>query len=808
MKSNDAQETSFQSHSVDWLNRWFERIGGGAYHYRWAVLLLCAALLCCGAWAASRVRFDNSFKSYFDQNDPAYKAFLEFREVFGSDEISYILYQAPESTHGIWDLEVMQKIRDLTRRLKQEVPFVKEVTSLANAEFVEGVEGDLLVHDILEDFPETQPEILAIRQKILNKPIYINGLVSRDGRYGAILVEMEKASVDALEEIRFDPGKGDALENLYPQVTHDRIETILAMPEYEGIDFYHTGDVPLNASYNRISQQESTRLGIVSFAVIGGVLLFFFRSFRGVAGPLMVVLCAMLASVGFMAVFSWDMDLMFIMLPALLVAVGVADAVHLLSEFNIYFQKYGDRKAAVKKALFLVGVPCLFTSLTTMAGFASMSISPIKAIKHFAIYSAVGVGAAFLLSITLLVVFLSFGRRNKRPDTGDGKNRATRFAAAVLSGVARFNIRHKKLIISGFAAIFLISLAGMTRLQVDSNFITEFSKKAPIRQVTEHVDSVMGGSTSFSYVFDSGTLDGVTEPEFLKRMEALQREAEKKAVVMKAYSVVDMIKDINREFHNGDPSYYRIPDTQEEAAQLLLVYEMSGGEELDDYLSGDFQKARLELRCQAVATSQYKSLVDELDRFLVSSGAAKEDLPVLAGMGTLWLTLLDYITKSQIIGFLVAFSVIAVMMCVVLGSVRVGLLSMVPNLTPVVITLGLMGWAGIPLDYVKLLIASIAIGIAVDDTVHMVIRYRHEFVRHRNYQEALSAAMLGVGRALLVTSVVLVAGFLVFTGSIMQTLSDFGILVACTIAVALLADFLLLPSLVLTVKPFGEENTV
>lgn len=279
--NNDAHGYAFKTGRVDLLNRWFERIGGGAYHYRWAVLLLCAVLLCCGAWAASLVRFDNSFKSYFDQNDPAYKAFLEFREVFGSDEISYILYQAPDAAHGIWNMEVMQKIRDLTRRLKQEVPFVKEVTSLANAEFVEGVEGDLLVHDVLEDFPETQAALLAIRQKILNKPIYINGLVSRDGTYGAILVEMEKASVDALEEIRFDPGKGDALENLYPQVTYDRIETILAMPEYEGIRFYHTGDVPLNAAYNRISQQESTRLAIISFAVIGGVLLFFFRSVRG-----------------------------------------------------------------------------------------------------------------------------------------------------------------------------------------------------------------------------------------------------------------------------------------------------------------------------------------------------------------------------------------------------------------------------------------------------------------------------------------------------------------------------------------------
>ncbi len=794
---------------VDFLKNWFALTGGLAYRHRLAILLLCLAVLSVAVFFGSDVRFNNSFNAYFDEEDPTYTGFLDFREAFGSDETSYILYTVPQAEHGVWDIGVMRKIKSLTQRLEDDVPFVKEVISLTNAEFVEGRQGELLVHDLLEQFPETQEALLEMKARVLNKPVYINGLAGRDGRYGAIILEMEKASIDPIEEIRHDPEKGSDMNNLYPQITHDRIEAILSMPEYAGIEFYHTGDVPLNACYNRISQSESGRLAIISFLVIGLLLLLFFRTVMGVVGPLLIVFCSIFVVVGFVGLLSWDFDLMFIMLPALLVAVGVCDAVHFLTEYNHYLEREDNRKKALQQTFFLVGVPCLFTSLTTMAGFASMSISPIKAIRHFAIYSTVGVGAAFVLSVTLLAALLSFGRR--KPSRKGGKQEtktADTRLLIIMAGVGKINIRHKKIILLLFAGLFLFTAAGMFRLKVDSNFLTEFSTRSEIRRVTEFVDSIMGGTTSFSYVFDAGETDGVTEPDFLRRIEALQKKAEQSDIIMKTYSIVDLLKDINREFHDGDPAYYSIPETRQTAAQLLLVYEMSGGEDLEDYLSGDFREARLELRCRAVESSRYKTVVEDLDAYGRSiSGADRYAAPTLAGMGTLWLRLLDYITSSQIKGFTLAFCIIALMMCLVLGSWRVGLLAMIPNLAPIVITLGLMGWLGISLDYVKLLIGCVAIGLAVDDTVHMIVRYQHEFSVRGNYQEALNAALRGVGRALFITSVVLVAGFLVNVCSIMQTLVDFGLLVAFTISVALLADFFLLPALVLTIRPFGPERS-
>ncbi len=792
---------------MDFLKNRFASTGGSAYTHRWTILLICLIVLGAAVLFGLRARFNNSFNAYFDEDDPTYTEFLDFREEFGSDETSYILYTAPKAEYGVWDMDVMKKINALTLQL-EKIPFVKEVVSLTNAEFVEGRDGDLLVHDMMEEFPATQEELLVLRERVLNKPLYVNGLTSKDARFGAIILEMEKASIDPIDAIRYNPEQGNDMNNLYPQITYDRIEEILSLPAYADLDFYHTGDVPLNACYNRISQTESSRLAIIAFIVIGFLLFFFFRNIMGVVGPLLIVFCSIFVTVGFVGLMSWDFDLMFIMLPALLVAVGVADAVHILSEYNHYMEKGEDRKKAVQQTLYLVGVPCLFTSLTTMAGFASMSISPIKAIKHFAIYSSVGVGAAFVLTVTLLIVLLSLGRRrpnkNKQKNSGSAENRLLEKA---LAGISQINISYKRLILLIAGVAFVFSAVGMTRLKVDSNFLSEFSQKADIRRITEFVDRIMGGTTSFSYVFDSGQTDGVTDPVFLRQIEAVQKAAENKDIIMKAYSVVDMLKDINREFHNGDPAYYKIPETQQQAAQLLLVYEMSGGDELADYLSGDFRKARLELRCQAVESSRYKTVVDELNAFIRSlHGSEQFSQPTLSGMGTLWLRLLEYITWSQIEGFTLAFCVIAIMMSIVLGSLRVGLLSMIPNLTPIVITLGMMGWLDISLDYVKLLIGCVAIGIAVDDTMHMIIRYQHEFTRHLNYQKALTAAFTGVGRALFITSVVLVAGFLVNVFSIMQTLVDFGILVAMTIFVALLADFFLLPALLLVFKPFGPEK--
>ncbi len=788
------------------LNRGFAALAGWSFDHRWIVLTLCLALVAGGTALAGLARQDNSYEAYFDPSDPTYLAYERFREDFGSDEVSYILYHAPDAEHGPWNLEVMRTISQLTEALEDEVPFIYEVTSPVNAELIRGVPDGIEIVKLDDEFPETQAELLEFREAFLAKPMLVGGIVSADARYAAITIEMDRTSTDPLETIRLDPEGGDALPNLYPQATNTAIEEILARPEYEGIEFFHSGDVPLNSAYNEIIDDEFLSLTGVTMLVIALLLTLFFRSVVGTLAPLLVVMVSIIFSMALIGALGWSLDMSFSGTPTLLTAIGVAHSVHILSEFQRRFAALGDRRAALVETISLVGTPCLLTSLTTAAGFASMSFVPIKSIAHQGVYAAAGVMAAFVMSLTLLMALLSFGRRTRepRPETPMGKGGSA--MRRMLEAVARFDVRHRVPIIVAFSLLVLGAGMGMTRLIVDSNWLEDFSDRVPLKGITARVDEVMGGTTNLIYQFDAGEPEGIKEPAVLREIERVQQIAELDPdFVRKSYSIVDILKDLNQAFHGGDPAWHKLPETRELVAQYMLLYETSGGEEAEEYVTPDYQRASLELRLKLAMTSETAALAERIDAALDEQPLTASTVS-LTGIGALWLKLLDYIVSSQVQGFLIAFSVIALMMIAVFRSLGVGLLAMVPNLLPVVLTIGVMGWFGIPLDYSKVAIAGVAMGIAVDDTIHLVSRLRHEFGVHGTYREALFAAMTDVGRALMITSVALVCGFLVLLLSVLDSQALQGILLATTIVTALVADFLLMPALALTFHPFGPER--
>jgi predicted RND superfamily exporter protein len=384
----------------------------------------------------------------------------------------------------------------------------------------------------------------------------------------------------------------------------------------------------------------------------------------------------------------------------------------------------------------------------------------------------------------------------------DEKERAKggRLLNAALAAVASFDIRHRRLILAVSALFFIASIVGMTRLQVDSNFLSDFSDDVPIRDTTIFVDEVMGGTNSYIYLFDTGVADGIKDPAVLREIERLQAEAdEQRFIVKKTYSIVDLLKDINQSFHDGDPAYYALPESRDLVAQYLLLYEMSGGGEIEEYVSSDYARASLDVRCKWTASSATAEMAGNLSRYL-DAHPLEASSATVTGIGALWVELIDYITQSQIRGFLLAFLAIAVMMCLLFRSVRIGMLSMVPNLAPVFLTLGSMGWMGIPLDYVRLLIAPVAIGIAVDDTIHYLVRFRLELAGGPvNKVVAMERTIHSVGRAIVITSVVLAAGFAVSMLASFNPPRYFGTLSVVTILTALAADLTLLPVLLVKV---------
>lgn len=793
---------------VDRVDAAFSAIAQWSITYRRVVIIAAISLLAIGLYFASKARPDNSIEAYFDKSDPAYIAYMDYLEDFLSDEVSYIIYRAPQAPYGPFNIDIMRKVATLSEALRTEVPFVRDVTSLTDVEIIQA-EGDFLsVDEMRVNFPENQAQLLSLRDSEFMQPLYIGYLVDANAEYAAIILDMERTSTDPLSKLIYKPEDGEGIANLYPQVSDAKIREILARPEYRDISFAISGDVAMNSAYNYLLGSDTSYILLATLALIVVLSLLLFRvTLLGMVGPISVVLLSVVLTVGVIGALGWDIGLFFAMIPTLLCAVGVAQSVHILLAYQQAYSHGLNRNQAVKAALTKVGGPCFMAALTTASGFLVMAVSELRGIQEMAVYSSIGVLLTFLLSITLLVVFLARDTKVDETSNHTAKPMAINpTVIAIVHKVIAINARHSRAIIIVSALLLTGALVGVSKLRIDFNFLTEFKPHVEFRQHTELAEKVMGGILNMTYIVDTHRPDGIKDKAVLQAIDAFQHFAEQHPLVKQSYSPVDVLKDLNKSFNGDQPSFYQLPTQQDLIAQYFLVYEVSGGEDLSNFVYPDFSRAVIELRVEMTDASKINALVHLLDTYL-------QDHPIpnasvrKTGIGLMWVRIAEYIGNTQLLSYSLVFAMVAVFMCISFGSIKVGLLSMIPNLTPVIVTLGLMGWFNVHLDYMKLLLATIAIGIAVDDTIHLVTRYRNHFLRLGNYRQALDAALLDVGPALIITSLILVGSFSSYYFSNTTILASFGGLLSGAITMALLADLFLMPVLILALKPFGPEFT-
>jgi predicted RND superfamily exporter protein len=790
---------------VDRVDAVFGGVASWAVNHRVIVLLLSLLMLGGGIYFAGKVQSDNSLDAYFDKSDPVYLSYTEYLDEFLSDEVTYIIYRVPGRPHGPFNYEAMGQIAQLAQAFEDEVPYVRDVISLPTVEFIRADGDSINVDELMLDFPADQDALLKLRDEVLSRPLYVDYLINEKADYAAIILEMERSSVDPLEDIIYDEAKGNQLENLYPQVSDNKLREIMARPEYAGIDFFITGDVPMNSAYNHVFMEDSAIGTVVTLVVLAVLSFILFRvSLLGLFGPLAVVVLSIVMVLGMMGAFGWVLGLFFGIVPTLLCAVGVAQSVHILLEFQRAYAQTGDRKLSVKAAISKVGGACLLASVTTAVGFLVMTVSQLKVLSEMALYAASGVMFTFILSMTLLVVALASGKST--PVKADKKTRPV-VQPPILWLVERcisLNLNHPKALLSAGTVVLVFFLAGLSQVKVNFNFLEDFKPSVEWRQHTELAESVMGGILNVTYIIDTEEPEGVKDPEILRAIDRIQQFAETQPLVKKTYSVVDIQKDLNRSFHGDDPAWYRLPDDRNLAAQYFLVYEISGGEELQEFVGQNYSRTVLEMRVEMSGSAAITELLATIDDYIAENPIPNATVRK-TGIGLMWVKMGEYIADTQLIGYSLIFVMVAGFLCLAFGSIKVGLLSMIPNLAPVVVVLGLMGWLGIHLDYMKLLLATIAIGIAVDDTLHLVIRFRRCFMSCGNYRVALADSMRDVGPALVITTIILLGAFSCYLLSQLAIISSFGILLSVAISVALLADMLFMPALLMITKPFGPE---
>ena len=754
------------------------------------------------------IGLESSNESYFHPNNPTLIDYKAFREQFGREDR---LIVAVGSRAGL-NRMFLERLKAFHAALEERVPFLSEVTSLVNVRDIRGDEEGLRVEPLLGTLPATEEGLDRLRGRIMDSPLYRNYLISADGRTVAVLVEALAFSPEEDGEDLI-AGFGKAGEEFQP-AHQDRIplkpgenEAVLrevrkVVAEFDSPEFpLRLGGGPVfEAFFKEAMTRDLAVFLTLAFLTVGLLLFVLFHRLSGLLLPLLVVTLSLLSTLGLMAATGTRFTLPITILPSFILSVGVGDSVHILVIYFRRFDEMGEQAEAIAYSLGHSGLPVVMTTMTTAAGLFSFGTSGMAPIAHLGIFAGIGVLMALGYTLVLLPALLALWPMKQRGSHSIAEKRSGGLDR-ILEGFATLAIRHAWAIVVSSVLLVMLSLAGLSMLRWSQNFLAWLPPRLDVRTNTEFIDRELGGSIPLEIVIDTGDENGVQRPRVMQGLDALARSAmayrtqQDEALIQKSYSVVEVVKETHRALHENREEFYDLPASRELIAQELLLFENGGGKDLEHLVDSQFRKARLTLIAPFRDAVDYVHFVESISQEAPSILGQGVKM-VVTGTMTLFTQMLHQMMLSMTRSYLIAGGVITLMMMVLIGSIRLSVVTLVVNFLPILLVLGLvMGFSGIRLDISTLLLGSIALGLAVDDTIHFFHNFRRYYGEIPDTARAIRETLLSSGRAMLFTTLVLVAGFWLFMFATLQNNFNFGLLTGIVLILALAADFLLAPAL-------------
>jgi predicted RND superfamily exporter protein len=744
-------------------------------HPLWTILGVAALTLVAVAGIVDprsgepRIHLDPSLNRLMPEHDPQRVFYDRVRQIFGSDETLVVALVADD----VFTPEHLSSVIQLTERL-EEVEGVHHVVSLASALNIRASDGDLDIAPFLTEVPRDPAEIVRIREEALSNPIYAGNLVSRDGRATALVVYL----LDMSEREYIDRGIGEEIE-------------AVAEAESGDASVWITGPPHIKAQTSRVLLSDVRLVVPMAFGLACLVAFLSFRTARGVLVPAGTILIALVWTIGAMGWSGRSLNLVTTILPPLILCIGFAYTVHVISEYYVCARRAagaapGEDPRPVRDALAHVAGPVLLTGITTCAGFLSLVLSPLGAIREFAVFATLGTLFTLATSLTFAPAVLQLLPLPRRLGERSEGGTMDRIAVAL----AHFAVRRRSLIFVSAGAVALFAVAGITRIRVSNDLVTNFYPDAPVRQHFEAINESLGGSNPLYVVLEADYRNAFTDPANLERIRDLQEWLQALPDVGSATSVVDYLMLINRGFHDDDPAYLAIPETQSLAAQLLFF---GANDELENFVDSRRQTTAILVRSRIIDSGELAALVHRIEARLAELPPHLEG--TVTGNSVLVSRTVDSLARGQATSLSLAFVVIYAILALLFTSFRVGFVALLPNALPVVAYFGTLGWTGVTLDAVTGLVACIVLGIAVDDTIHYMSRFSVEAKRLADERAGTVSAMRELFRPVTYTSVALCAGFLVVTASHLRNQVHFGALAAFTLGFAWLVDVTLTPAL-------------
>ncbi len=747
------------------------------------ILLLILFLTGFFAYHARDVRLDSSVDSLLPKDDPEKGYYDEVRHLFGSDEIGVIGVIA----NNIYTPAVLQKIKRLTDEIKK-IPEVKDVFSLTNVQDIitsVAKESTLLVPDV--NAPHAALE--ELKNKLADQPIYLKNLVSADGRAAAINIFFANLGDDEF----FRRGVDDTIQALVDRENG---------PE----KLYYTGLPHFKVHSTRAMWEDLTLFIPLTLLLIVVALFLSFRSLRGMLLPTVTVVVSLIWTLGIMVLAGSRLSLGNTALPPLVLVLGTAYSLHIVAEYYELAHPGRPVNEVVRETLQATSMPLFIAALSTVMGFLSLVVNSIVSIRELGLYASVGISIAFVLSLVLVPALLALlplpARREEAFSPG---------ISAALRKLATLSSHHRRAVIAAGLLITLLFAWQGSSIQVGSDFQSFFRETDPVRQATEAINRYLVGSMTFYVAIDGEERDVIKKWDTLWRIKNLQLYIDSLPGVEKTISFVDYcelldrgIQEIPLEPPEGEivetlqpevkTTFWENPDQLKGVMRLVFLNATSVSSVVNH---PNYSRTIILVRTSLSRSSDIAALVDQIEAF--AQGHFPPELTVRPTGNLILLTrTAGNIVSGQIESLALTAVVIFILMAAMFLSVRVGLIAMVPNVFPLFVFFGLMGMAGAELNFGTNIIASIALGVAVDDTIHIMMRLSSTVRTTADQEQALLETLSTVGKPALYASVVLFLGFLTLCFSSFVPIREFGFLSATTILVGLVGEIALLPALLAT----------
>jgi predicted RND superfamily exporter protein len=771
-----------------------------------AVLLITAIL----AGQLPKLTMDTREESFFYEDDPTLIAYNDFRDQFGQDDM-FLIGMQPET--GLTP-EFLATMNRLHRELEEKVPYLDEVTSLINGRVVRAEGDTLIVEDLMPDPPETIDEHRRVMGLIDRYPLYDNLLIAPDRSLAMILVKaqaiIDTADSDLLTGFENEPeAGGETHQKFLSNEQNVEINTIISeiVEKYrgKGIDFYFAGTPVFVAEIQRGIEKDLSVMIPLSFLLIIIFLAILFRRITGVVYPLITVLFSLVSSFGIMAVLGIPISNAIQILPTFLIVVGIASSVHILTIFYQSYQNSGGKRQAIVQAIGYTGLPIFMTSLTTACGLLSFIWADVAIVAQLGYVAPLGVMLTFVYTLILLPSLIAIFPVKPTAATTPGK---LSIMDRLFNGITRLTTQRFIMVTLFWAILVILAGAGAMTVRFSHNAMKWLPEDSTARAGTEILDRKNGGTVVLEVIVDSGRPNGFHDPDLLARLaeagEVIPTLSVHHIRAGKVFSIADALKETNRALNQDRDAAYIVPDSRELIAQELILFESSGSDDLTELADSAYQTARLSIMAPFTDSILYKDYVDHIKDYLKKQFPG--EIVTLTGHIALFIGITKLFITSMAKSYVFALLVITLLMILMIGRIRVGLMSMVANIVPIVMTFGIMGITGIPLDLFTILIGSIVLGLVVDDTIHFLHHFRRGFEASGSVEKAVRETLFTTGRAMVITSLVLCGGFFIYTTAYLTCNVHFGLLTGCAVLFALAVDFLMVPALLTMV--YGRSVSV